>query len=761
MAENLSSMSNEEILSMIQGKPAQLTPEQEIMQQQQQFQSSMLPTTDVSQMTNEAILQSIMQSQEAPPEPVQQVQPQVEEKPLTGYERFAGGREGEMKEFMSTPGLQAAYQEQPPEKPLTGYERSLDIGEGLPATQLKANMDVAVGMMMSSNPEAQKDIVKKYFPDSDIIETKDKQGNDITVIELPDGRRTILNKPDMSYQDTYSFLGDMALFYGPSKVGSIGKGLLAKAGIIGVTEGATEAARQKSLQAIGSEQDVSAGDVALATGTGVASELAAPIVKGLAKKIPMGKKAQAKALGVAEEQVEQATRGSKVAEEAAKEMDVDLIKAQKTGLFSDTAETAYVASLPESAQKGMDFFKKQNKQVYNAMLKFVNKIAPKEAVGKAGAKIRSTAQKAIEAKKSIRRQATSKLYNEAIKGDKKFNFKDTVDLVENEITDAVGKYETGLKKVKRMIDGDITLKKAHNAKMALDDMIAESSRKGNDNLSRELLGVKEKFLGEIEGFSPTYKKARLEYSKLSPAVKDLEDSILGKIAKYDDTQIGNVAKQIFNPDQGVTNPKVIQEARKTIESVDPQAWKDIVRTELERRMLNIKFDSSLELADNVPAQIYSKLFGSPKQRKILEQALTPEQKKRFTFLRIVTQRASKARPGGSMTAFNKQVEKRLEKGVLSKITALTAPGETVRGVAADKIRAKNLNVISDILLNPKWSPDFEKLRRMDLESPEAGRLFERIYKSAAKAIKKDKGKTAKQIATLAKPAAQALKPDTE
>ena len=129
--------------------------------------------------------------------------------------------------------------------------------------------------------------------------------------------------------------------------------------------------------------------------------------------------------------------------------------------------------------------------------------------------------------------------------------------------------------------------------------------------------------------SPLYKAADNEFARLSPSVKALEDSILGVSAKTKDVDLQNITKRIFSPSSNATT---VRQAKKVIDSADPGAWDDMLRTELQRRIGGMKElveDLPEELAGNAPGQLRRSIFGNPQQRASLLAGMSKEQRKKL------------------------------------------------------------------------------------------------------------------------------------
>ena len=184
-----------------------------------------------------------------------------------------------------------------------------------------------------------------------------------------------------------------------------------------------------------------------------------------------------------------------------------------------------------------------------------------------------------------------------------------------------------LKRVGNLISGKPNLRKLQNAKIEIDQMIAGFGDKSLGNSTkREVIQIKNALLDQMDEASPIFKEARELFASASPAVNELEQSIIGKIAKIDDTQQECIEKKIFDPEQA--NVKSVLDSKKVIDAVDPEAWNGLLRAELERRLGGIRSglrETAGETVENIPAQLNRAIFGNQKQTNILLNSVSKEQ----------------------------------------------------------------------------------------------------------------------------------------
>lgn len=618
------------------------------------------------------------------------------------------------------PGFLAQAQEA-----ITGSQRTAALPEDIqklpelgsvtsPVTtgEFGSDIQIAAGLLTSFDPDARKDIIKNAVPGVTFEEV-----NDTTVVNLPNGQRAVLNAPGLSQSDLITGIGQALSFVPAGLISSIPRHLAQRIGLGAVTSGATEAGLQATSQALGSEQAIDKGQVATAAALGGAGEVVAPAIQAVRQaRINRQAAQQAAKDDLAREGIE-----------AAEETGIELFPAQITENTSQLEKQSFIATLPAGSKRASEALSKQNEQAEQAVLETLSSIAPPEAVARGERKIRDVAQQALESKKIIRKEKVSPIYKEAFDAESGIDITNTIDLIDSKLVDlpASGKTATSLNKVKKLIDESQSLKGLHNAKLEIDDMLQAF---GEDSLGRTARGnvkdIQRSLLEEMDANSPLYKQARDEFAALSPEVNILEDSIIGKIAGLDDTQLKSVSSKLF--DAAETNPETVKQARKAITDVDPDAWNDIVRVELEKRMGKVKADiASSDATENVPGQLFNSIFGNTKQRRVLFNAVDPKsaQGKNLRFLEQALKRASKGRSAGSQTATREEIKRELRGGPVNWISNFFSPIQTAKGGAREFGFDKRVRVLSDALFDAEWRPQMKKIVNLDPKGNAAQRAM--------------------------------------
>jgi hypothetical protein len=155
------------------------------------------------------------------------------------------------------------------------------------------------------------------------------------------------------------------------------------------------------------------------------------------------------------------------------------------------------------------------------------------------------------------------------------------------------------------------LQKIHLAKTEIDQTINSFGADAVGNTTKRFLtDVKNDLTNELIRQSPSYRAARDEFIRLSPPVTKIQESIIGKVANLDDTQLKQVTSKIFDPANTVKN---VHDAKKAIADVSPEAWDSIVRVELEKRLGSMAAEPTEGSIDNIPGQMWRAIgFNSDK-----------------------------------------------------------------------------------------------------------------------------------------------------
>lgn len=262
-----------------------------------------------------------------------------------------------------------------------------------------------------------------------------------------------------------------------------------------------------------------------------------------------------------------------------------------------------------------------------------------------GEKTREVAEGAITKAEDMRATAAEPFYKTAreetrvagIKADTSGSIKMIDDLM-SETVKGDPSYST-LKRIKLMIEqteGDIG--KLDRVKRSGIDSVFEKSK--IRTLKREMKLVKDELTSAMDAVSPEYAQARAIFAEKSEPVNRLKESVIGELSQLKtDKTVSGVAAKLLNI-KNMPDEILLKEAKAIIFQKDPDLWNEIIGSYIRDVYQNLRIAEEGGKVLNVPGKMYKALYGNPKQRGILEAAMSSDQFKSFESLMQVFQRAS-------------------------------------------------------------------------------------------------------------------------
>ncbi len=719
--------------------------------QAQEQQGPEVPTAEI-RVSPRLLRMQQMQAQEVPPEQPQAPQEQ-------------GGFGQTISNIMAYPGqlISGESQETDESRGLPEFSTTPGVTTGDFGNDLK----IAASNVFVMDPEARKDIIKANFPGVKIYD--DKKGN--TIIELPDGRKTLLNKPGFSSQDAMGLVGTIASYWPSTKLAGLIKPVVIKgvarpvatrvAGAAAL-DYATDQALQAGERALGSEQEISQARSLIAGVTGGLAETVGPAVRGLSA----GRKA--KKLGVDIADYEDALRSHKQSTEISEDLGVDFSRAQQTRDITDLHRASKSAESPGGGAFAMDFLEKQSRDLDAALYRKLDALAPAENVGEAAANIRDASALILKGKMRAIQKEAAPLYKEAFRDTSQVSLPKTDTLIREQMAKFGAKSPKGkaIRIAKGAIEdvpkgGSRNLEFLDSSKKTIDDAAREAKRAGQSELKGELDKVRRTLMDEVDKvgkvgdeLSP-YAKARAIYSSDAPAVKKLENGFLGRLASTEDMNLERIPSQIFGEKGTLVNPAKMQQIRKEIEAVNPQLWRDITRTQFEIQLSKVSSEvGESKVIENIPAQLHAKLFGNSARKNVMYAAMDPETAKSFRYLEQGLKRAKVGRPGGSQTDIRKRLADEDIKGIRGAIgnflmnpreAGVSGVARLTTGMSKEARQRVRERALAKVMFDPKWKPHLEELRKVNSGTQRAGAML--------------KGMLDKSLSEFGKPAAQILNPE--
>lgn len=624
---------------------------------------------------------------------------------------------------------------------------SLDLGNTFDNLKLKASLAI------TPNVEEKISLIKNSFPET--VFTTDENGTVIADFgESFGGKKGVIDAPGVTLAGFGETLAEIGAFI-PATLGAgrFAKGRAAaglptstvqKAAVGAAGAGLTQTALEGLQVAAGGTFD--ADEIAIATSLGGVAETVLPAIQSFRQA------KRAKAIGAETEEVAAAVESirptveAQQAVEQATGVNVPLFQAQQTQIPSELLKQRILPQLDAGARTAAKALEGQNKASFDAVTELVNTIAPEGSIASASKRFRDTSKLAIEAKKQARSAASRPLYREALETGAEVNLDTTKSLIDNVLSDApVGsEFEKVGLQLQRLVSPikegeEPTLRQLQKAKISMQDIIDGVGEKAvSGTIKGEVAQVKRNLVSAMEEASPLFKQAEDTFRQLSPAVQELEESVIGQISKVNDTQLKTIAQKIFDPKTELTDPAAIRNAKATIEAVDPQAWNDLLRVEMNRRIGGLEQlieEIPGDFVGNIPGQLRRTLFGNPQQRKALLAGMNDDQKKNFKYLETVLKRASSGRAAGSPTAaFGQAIEKL--KGVSSVVRdVIFKPLSTLQQTGERGIFDRNVARLSEVMFNPEFKPQLNRLRDLNPDSPAAARALSQLLNPASSAEK--------------------------
>jgi len=626
---------------------------------------------------------------------------------------------------------QAAAQFGEPDKPsrslidmLTGRDKRTpatdsapEIGSlmGGPGT----NARMTLGMLTASDPRQMADIVKANYPDATF--DTDEKGN---VFVTTGGKRFQMDKPGPTDQDVLAGAAEVASYLPAARLGAMPKTGMGKVVASATGAAATSVARDMGASAAGSQQGVNIPRAAFSA----LGEAALPAGSAVTKKI-FGRNVPMQPGEITPDMITGTT-------EAGKASGIDLFPAQRTGLEDQLIKQRLVSQLPGGAQISAAALKKQNAQAYDAVMRFIDGIAPPGATATGPARFRSAAEKLNDSIKTARAERASPLYESAFREGAKIDVSPVLEMGKGIVSEypAGGKIASPVARAVKMINaagGD--LKKLHNVKTEIDQIIATGVASSNSSplqgtAKRELVRIQDALLEAMDNASPTYAQARKMFRENSGIIDEVGQSVVGQAAGVKDTNLKDLSGKIFDPKE--TNPEVIKRTRELIDSVDPGAYDELLRVEMEKRIGSMKV--SQEGVQNVPGQIWRSVFGNESQRRSLYGALRPEQRSVAQQLELALQAASKGRAPGSPTIAYNEAKQEMMSGPVSVLRQwISSPMKAASQMGEEAWVRRKANAIAKVMYDPAFNKDVDaalKMMRFDVNS--GSQQLYRILQSA-------------------------------
>lgn len=510
-----------------------------------------------------------------------------------------------LQEPVETPDQRAATLAQQPEGYDLPLEEQRELGVTLAQGGIPGSRDALAGFLTTLSPQARIDMVKEHIPGANIV-----QEGETTFIDLPisgsGGRtiRTVVNKPGLSGQDVQDFAGLAMQFLPAEKFAMGGKTLLARMGRAFGGSAATETARQVASQPAGSEQDIDVGEIVatgaagtIGQGIGEAIPAAGRVVYNKAKdayegiKPYLGKESSTIAKDVIGEVLTpEAAKNLRAAQKLGADLGEDFVitPAEATGSVK-LAKIQGKTGVTDSAEEILSGFQTDRKQVEKALInKFLDNLSPDSS--SASRQVKLAADNMFGGLDSTKATIAAPFYQSS----------HTVQLADN-VVDGLAQDPVIANAIQAVEGSPIWTKELRNVsrnsvryfdivKQSIDDDITRMLNQGRNNQARIALDTKDALLNVLDNASPEYQTGRAIYSVFSNRVDELADTPIGQISRLSDVNLKKVSKLVFDP--GQTDKAVRDRLFSDLTQSDPNAVRQIMRNEIERRLDTLKGNTS-------------------------------------------------------------------------------------------------------------------------------------------------------------------------
>ena len=386
------------------------------------------------------------------------------------------------------------------------------------------------------------------------------------------------------------FIGEVAPFV--LVPGGVSGGLLKRLGTSALAGGAIGGSQFVN------EDDSRLKNIALGSAFGAAVPAAISAAGASISPIKSVADVVSKSLGSKRATAESALKGIEnidqtiLTKEAANRLGLNITPAEASGSEISGKIQGALGTSEEGALSLQRFGTKRSEQQKEIIRNLLHDISP--STENAAAQLREAAKKVFSDQERSLSRAAAPLYKQAF--DKKIPQEELTQLLSHPIIKNA--YEDVLRspiyKNEISRSGVDSVETFHLVKGKLDDLISALSTSPNSNKltneGRLVNNAKKDLLSSLDKISPEYQSARALFSEGSKPLSKLREGDIKKIADLKDGQLQQTSKIIFDP--GETNPKTLAQIRDEISKKSPEAWRKIVRVEIERRLDSLKGEAT-------------------------------------------------------------------------------------------------------------------------------------------------------------------------
>lgn len=423
---------------------------------------------------------------------------------------------------------------------------------------------------------------------------------------------------------------------------------------------------------------------------------------------------------------------AKIAEidKKAAQIGVELNVPQRTNLPSTKAKYDVLASMPTSRDIVADAATRQAKQANDAAETFISRVSKVADVDEAGAQARDGAKKII-AKLTQERSAQARpLYKQAFTEFTEFSedqigrltqlrsspsFRDAERLANRLYADdlaTIGKNE---------MPQSGALRDLHYTKLALDKLIGDAAQGSYNKTSRgSLIGLKNELVRLMDEASPTYRQARETFAHLSPNITSVQDGIISKVAGLKDEQALEAARMVFSDGR---SPAAVERMRNLfVKSGLEDDWNALLASHLRETFAKSgqEFATSGGAVNQAP-KWRAALVGNPRQYRLMEKAMSPQQFRGFNDMMDVFDAMGRtAQAGAGSQTMTRQEGARLLRdeagaGAVGQGASLFSPqnwGQRSRDWLAEVRLGNHAEKLAEVMTSPDGIRRLKELKRL-------------------------------------------------
>lgn len=364
----------------------------------------------------------------------------------------------------------------------------------------------------------------------------------------------------------------------------------------------------------------------------------------------------------------------------------------------------------DGARQLVDFGKTRTEGQVERIGKLLDDISPDESTA-AGA-IRESAKKIIRDQQDALSKQAGPLYKIAHKT--KLSAKTVKNLKSDPVLSAAAARVQKNPLYKKALDGagPNDLKFWDIVKGEVDDQIETAVKSGGRNSSRLLTDSKRTLTSLLDEASPEYSAARAIYGEGAKPLQQLREGVVGRIADLEDSQLKNVSKILFDANQ--TDPSVLGQVRKQFIKENPDAWKRVIRNEIERRLDAVK-------ADRTGSTFYNTILAKDRDFRMFLNASRgmPEVQKTLIDMRRV---------------WGNLINPESVKGAAGKAkSSLDVPRSSAEAIATyvkNKLGGKADQAAVELITDPRWADEVRRVSSIKSQARRDEALLEAIVRVA-------------------------------